>query len=355
VDWNPVWGPGGAYLYFCSDRGGRMNLWRVPIDEATGQTRGEPEPVTTGGAGIHQHLRISSEGTRIAYVELTQQENIYRITFDPVAREVRGDPVPVTRGALRWNSPDLSPDGAWLVFTSAGDQEDVFVSRADGTARRRLTDDVHKDRGPRWSPDGSRIVFYSDRSGSYEFWEIHQDGSGLRQLTDAPDHALVNPVWSPDGSRIVYLDNFGREAGIFEAGRVWSEQFLQPLWDGGERGEEFWPWSWSSDGHWIAGSLRSPGTMVGGLALISPDSGQLRRLIDFGVWPRWIGDSSFLLFGWESRMYLLDVETLEHRELLSVEPPAEIQPYEHSVSADGRTIYFTQSVSEADVWLLDLE
>jgi len=47
VDWNPVWSPDGRWLYFASDRGGSMNLWRIAVDPESGQKRGEPEPVTT--------------------------------------------------------------------------------------------------------------------------------------------------------------------------------------------------------------------------------------------------------------------------------------------------------------------
>ena len=47
TDWSPVWSPDGTYLYFVSDRGGSMNLWRVAIDEASGKPLGEPEPITT--------------------------------------------------------------------------------------------------------------------------------------------------------------------------------------------------------------------------------------------------------------------------------------------------------------------
>ena len=43
VDWNPVWAPDGKSLYFLSNRDGVMNLWRVPIDEATGKTLGPAE------------------------------------------------------------------------------------------------------------------------------------------------------------------------------------------------------------------------------------------------------------------------------------------------------------------------
>ena len=46
IDWNPVWSPDGGWLYFLSDRGGSMNLWRVAIDESSGVTAGEPQPLT---------------------------------------------------------------------------------------------------------------------------------------------------------------------------------------------------------------------------------------------------------------------------------------------------------------------
>ena len=44
IDWNPIWSPDGEYLYFLSNRGGEMYLWRVAIDESTGSLRGAPEP-----------------------------------------------------------------------------------------------------------------------------------------------------------------------------------------------------------------------------------------------------------------------------------------------------------------------
>ena len=47
MNWNPVWSPDGAWLYFGSDHSGSLNLWRLPIDERSGEVRGGPEPVTT--------------------------------------------------------------------------------------------------------------------------------------------------------------------------------------------------------------------------------------------------------------------------------------------------------------------
>src|SRR5262245_5329871 len=75
TDWSPAWSPDGRYLYFSSDRGGSMNLWRVPIDEASGRTTGAFEPFTTPAlnSGL---LSFSRDGSRIAYVAQTTSRNV---------------------------------------------------------------------------------------------------------------------------------------------------------------------------------------------------------------------------------------------------------------------------------------
>ena len=73
---------------------------------------------------------------------------------------------------------------------------------------RQLTDDVHRDRGPRWSPDGSRLAFYSNRQGPYAVWSIRADGSRLEPLS--PTGRIprpARPTWSPDGRRLTVGKN----------------------------------------------------------------------------------------------------------------------------------------------------
>ena len=111
VDWNPVWSPDGRSLYFGSDRGGSMNLWRVEVDETSGKVLGPPEPLTAGGAGMRGPMSVSADGRRIAYTERTDTSNIERIRFDREKEAGAGPPEPVTRGTLQVMYMDLSPDG----------------------------------------------------------------------------------------------------------------------------------------------------------------------------------------------------------------------------------------------------
>jgi eukaryotic-like serine/threonine-protein kinase len=80
-DWNPVWAPDGRHLYFISDRGGTMNLWRIAVDEETGQPRGQPEAVVTPAA-FFAHPTLSADGTHLAYSSVQMTTNIQTIAFD---------------------------------------------------------------------------------------------------------------------------------------------------------------------------------------------------------------------------------------------------------------------------------
>jgi serine/threonine protein kinase len=127
VDWNPVWSRDGKYLYFLSDRGGSMNLWRAPIDELSGKVVGQIEPATLPSANS-QHISFSADGRTLVYVETNRRENTWQVPFDPVAARVTGKAVQLTHGIRRYSQPDLSPDERLLAFVSVAEaQEDLFV------------------------------------------------------------------------------------------------------------------------------------------------------------------------------------------------------------------------------------
>ncbi|HEX8291014.1 MAG TPA: protein kinase, partial [Pyrinomonadaceae bacterium] len=283
-DWNPVWSPDGKFLYFASDRGGSMNLWRVPFAEQAGRATGPPEPLTTPSS-YAQHVAFSRDGRRAAYVNQVSRTNIFKVDFNPYKETVTGQPVAVTQGLRHASEPNLSPDGEWFVYSSQGEkQEDLYVVGKDGDSPRQLTDDPHKDRSPRWSPDGTRVVFYSNRSGRFEAWMIKSDGSDLRQLTFTEGSSVAYPSWSPDGARIVY-NRHAELCSIIEVAKPWDEQTPQRLpASAGHRPQDFWAFSWSPDGRRLAG-WSTPDGKYSGIALYDFEAEDFEWVTDFGYNP----------------------------------------------------------------------
>ena len=218
MDWNPVWSPDGRSLYFASERGGSANLWRVAIDEASGRPRGEPEPVTTPSRRSDS-ISFSRDGRSLMFVSSDRRSSIQRFGIDPATGHVTEPPRPAFQGSRVIYTQDISPSGEWIAFTPLGGREDLFVVKSDGTGYRQITDDPARDRGPKWSPDGKRIAFYSDRSGRYETYSIRPDGSGLEQLTKTTGPTRSEVTWSPDGKRIATNDG----------ARTWIEDLTRPL------------------------------------------------------------------------------------------------------------------------------
>ena len=81
---------------------------------------------------------------------------------------------------------------------------------ADGSEPGRLTDNEARDERPFMSPDGSKIIFMSNRDGNYEVYTMAPDGSGQTRLTNTPEWEIF-PVWSPDGTKIAYAQKFRAE------------------------------------------------------------------------------------------------------------------------------------------------
>ncbi len=113
----------------------------------------------------------------------------------PVDRTI---PIDMTVGS--WISLDVSPDGRMIVFDHLGDLFTVPIGGGDAT---RLTSDMAFDGQPRFSPDGTRIVFTSDRSGGQNVWVMSLDGSDTTQITTGATNRTESPDWTPDGNYIV--------------------------------------------------------------------------------------------------------------------------------------------------------
>ena len=352
LDWSPTWSPDGQYLYFSSTRGGPMNLWRVRIDERTGQVLSLPEPVTTPSTWSG-FLSFSRDGTRLAYASTDYHSTLLRVPFDAARGTLTGPPEPIMKGTRAIRDHELSPDGQWVAFTEAGVPEDLFVARIDGTQYRRLTDDTFRDRGPAWSPDGTRIAFYSDRSGGYEVWAIRPDGSGLAVLTR--DTGIPGfPIWSPDGANLTF--GFGTWLVIKAAAAAPAQPApaLPPI----SPTERFLPASWSSTGR-IVGQVMDSAGATATMAIYTVGTRQYTRVpgdvrrSSYWVWPSWLADAQRLIVRRPDGISIVDAATGASRTLLSV--GGNMVGKSVGVSRDNRWITYTETATEGDVWIATIK
>jgi Tol biopolymer transport system component len=99
-----------------------------------------------------------------------------------------------------WISLDVSPDGQTIVFDMLGD---LYAMPISGGTAVRLTEGMGHDMQPRFSPDGERIVFVSDRSGDNNVWLMPAAGGEPTQLSKGVGSRFLSPDWAPDGDYIV--------------------------------------------------------------------------------------------------------------------------------------------------------
>ena len=119
------------------------------------------------------------------------------------------DPTRLTTETALDGHPSFSPNGSQIVFWSDRDVangREVFVMGADGLDPTNLTNQTWHDGDPSWSPDGLRIAFQSDRSGAFEIHTMDPDGLNVSQVTN--DGAAEAPQWSPDSSKLVYTSGY---------------------------------------------------------------------------------------------------------------------------------------------------
>ena len=130
----------------------------------------------------------------------------------------------ITRTQAIEESPDWSPDGTLVYASNRSSSFTLWLQKPGSPARRltRVAKQWQEDRSPQWSPDGRSIAFASNRAGFFnqELYLIAPDGSGLRRLTRTPgsDDVLGDdgmPAWRPDGSGLVFVSNRDRNLELY--------------------------------------------------------------------------------------------------------------------------------------------
>lgn len=232
-----------------------------------------------------------------------------------------------------------------------------------------------------------RIVFSSNRSGSWRIWSVRPDGSELRRLTDAAPHEQdVDPVFSPAGKAILFSSTRGGTTGIWRMPldslkpericdgdqaewspdgrsivfRLGDEILTRDLASGRQRRitPDDWPQpapgphpsgpAWSPDGETIALACRS--RRGNGVFLVDARGGRARKLYDQqgACEPHWSPDGSRLVYETETHIASIRPDGTDHRPLTWF---GGVQRYAR-FSPDGKQIVFCQGASERGPWEL---
>ncbi len=339
VDWNPVWSPDGEFLYFLSDRGGRVGIWRAAMDVKAGTSLGRVMPMAFDAARAAS-LAIAGNGRRLAWSTAEWSPSLLRIDYDPDTRSARGVPAAVP-GVRPFRCMEPSPDGAQLAGVSDQQQPDVYIVRIATGEVRPITRDHAVEGCPRWSRDGTRVAFHSNAGGRHQVWIANADGSGLRATPQIAGEQM-NPVWFPDGKSLVATDPESRGNRIYyvdaNGALTPSPYWLQSL------DQEFTPVEWSADGSKIAG------TAGGAVWVFDMKTVLFERLIP-GSHPTWLSSSRRLIVAAEGRLILVDVATRFTREILALPDLYLSTP---TLSPDDRHLYFSRNAPESNVWLATL-
>ena len=352
LDWAPVWAPDGRSIYFGSDRGGTLDLYRIGVDEATGKATSEPQRVSVP-AGSAGPFSLSRDGSRIAFEVDSTNYGIQRFSFDPARRELGEPPKTILAGLPVTSYVAASPEGSRLLFQAGVTREGLYTCDTNGGDLTQLTDDEFKNRQPRWTAGGKRILFYSTRGGPYEIWEMGVDGGQAKALTSPSLGYCLADIPTPEGERVATLLTTGNSSRLVILRRQPDGQYVPEKLPGPLPAEGEFPFRWSPDRRLLL--------LIGlkGVAIYSLETGSSEPISNpTGIGGAWISDD-LLIYGEGSNaatggsaLLLYDRKT-KTRKLLHSFPPEVSLGNEVDLSPDGRGLYVISNFSRSEIWMME--
>jgi Tol biopolymer transport system component len=201
-DWAGSWSPDGKWIAFLSNRGRQTDVWVVP------SAGGEERRITDTRAIEDAPLAWRRGTNELSFITSSTHSVVWSLDV------AHGTEQQLTPDTLRANWFNISPDGRQLtvVFNRGGGVHELAVMPIGGGELRRIVTGNGTVDSPRWSPDGSKIVFDSDRGGTADVWVVDATGGTPRQLVNWA--GLENGgVWNADGSAVYFSSDRDSKLG----------------------------------------------------------------------------------------------------------------------------------------------
>lgn len=188
-----------------------VNNWDIFIMNADGSW---PKNLTNGAFAVKNiDPAISPSGKEMAFSSNSNGPSLEIFVMNLTSRTVRH----VTNDFFTDHAPSWSPDGQRIVFGRCNSDQticDLFTTNANGSGNLiPLANSPQDDDRPRFSPNGLKVAFMSNRDGNYEIYVCDVNGSNPLRLTT---NSVVDgwPVWSPDGTKIIFSSR--RDSSTYE-------------------------------------------------------------------------------------------------------------------------------------------
>ena len=301
-------------------------LFAVPFDART-------QTVTPGAVSLVEGVR--EELSRLVQFDVSRDGSLVFLPAAGVAPSTLGwvdrdgQMTPVTRGEYRYLR--LSPDARYVAAVVAGD---VWLYDLERDAPTRLTDQGGSY--PLWTPDGSRLLFSSNRTGLFGVYSKEVDGSGEAEPVVESTNSLFPGSWSPDGETFAFYEvvtDANRDIWVHRNGE--ASTFLSTEFN--ERVPRVSP-----DGRWVAYvSDRSGEDRV--YVQPFPQGGAVTSIsTGVGTEPVWSRDGSELFFRDRDRMLAVTVDAADGTSFRAARPRLLFEvPYDFDRLGNGNTTYDT--------------
>jgi Tol biopolymer transport system component/DNA-binding winged helix-turn-helix (wHTH) protein len=223
---SPAWHPNGKRIIFVSGQWGRQRLWRLDIDSPKAA---KPLP---GAGSDAQQPAISPVTGDILYTKWVFRQQIWSLELSESA-EATGNLEPLLASTRSDILPRFSRDGSQIVFQSdrTGSYE-IWIAGTDGSGLRKITSFGGQPAGsPDLSPDGTMVAFDYLVDGQRDIFISDLYGGSMRRLTNDPAEDVV-PRWSADGKSVYFASHRNGRSEIWKADAE-SGRAVQMTTDGG--------------------------------------------------------------------------------------------------------------------------